>query len=181
MASTNKYRKFTKTDAAKNRDGGYKNVVYWAPVDTFASIKQPTVTTALGNAKEVIVADTFNADEGYISMLCKTHSVTTKTETVGEEGAQALQHTFEFIFLGESAAHLETAEGMINDGAVWLLKDQDCINATTFIRFGDDCLQPTVKAEFTGNTTKEGLKEWKITGTIRGKRVFYTSTVTEKP
>lgn len=181
MSSTNLYRKFIQNDVLENQDGGYKNVIYFAPASTFSSVKQPTESAVLGDTEKVILADTFNDDEGYISMLSKLHSVTTRSETVGEEGAQSLQHTFEAIILGDSPAHLAQLKARLNEGAIWLVKDQNCLNATDFIRFGDDCLQPNIKIDFTGNTTASGLKEYKITGTIRNKKFFYSGTVTEKP
>jgi hypothetical protein len=181
MASLNLYKAFGKTETKLNRDGGYKNVILFAPVDTFTSIKIPTVFTPIGKAKEIIVAHTFPADEGFISMLAKLHSVTTKSETVGDEGAQSLQHTFEGIILGDSSSHLEQMEGMLNDGIIWLVKDQDCLNTTDYVQFGDECVQPNIKIEFTGNTTKEGLKEYKITGTVKNKKFFYKAAVTAKP
>ena len=182
MASQNLFKKFTKTETAKNRNGGYKNVLYYAPVSTFLSIKQPTnAPAALGDTKKITTAHTFPVDEGWMSLLCKLHSVTTKATTVGDEGAQRLQHDFEGIILGDSAIHQEQLEAMLNDNCLFLLKDQDCINTTDYVQFGDECLTPNIKLEFTGNTTKEGLKEYKILGTVLDKKFWYSATVTEKP
>ncbi|MBV9989370.1 MAG: hypothetical protein JO301_16950 [Chitinophagaceae bacterium] len=181
MASVNLYKKFGKTETSKNRDGGYKNILLFAPVSTFTSIKVPTLSAALGDTKKIVVAHTFPADEGFMSLLSKLHSVTTKSTTVGDEGAQRLQHEFEGVILGDSALHLEQLEAQLNDNSIWLVKDQDCLNTDNYVQFGDECLTPNIKLEFTGNTTKEGLKEYKITGTVIGKKFFYTATVTEKP
>src|SRR5690348_5472600 len=94
MASLNKYKKYAKADI-KNRDGGYKALIYFAPVDTFTAIQMPSVTTALGDAKKITAAHTFPEDEGFISLLCKLHSVTSKGATVGDEGSQSIEWTFE--------------------------------------------------------------------------------------
>lgn len=180
MASINKYRKYAKTDIA-NRDGGYKALIYFAPIDTFAGITMPTVTTTIEDSKKIVTAHTFAADEGFITLLCKLHSVTSKGATVGDEGAQSVEWTFEGSILGDSALLQAELEGILNDNCMFLIKDQDCINATDYVQFGDECLQPTIKLEFDGKTTKEGTKEYKLTGTIRGHKYWYSSTVTEKP
>lgn len=182
MASVNLLKKFGKTEISKNRDGGYKNIIFFAPVDTFTSIKQPTNAPAvLGDKKKITTAHTFPADEGFMSLLSKLHSVTSKTTTIGDEGAPRLQHEFEGIIFGDSAEHLEQFEAILNSNNIFLVKDQDCINATDYVQFGDECLTPNIKLEFTGNTTKEGMKEYKLTGTVIGKKFFYSGAVTEKP
>lgn len=177
----NLYKKYAKADI-KNRDGGYKALIFFAPVDTFLSIKQPTPTpAALGDTKKITTAHTFGVDDGFISLLCKLHSVTSKSTTTGDEGSQSIEHTFEGIVLGDSAVLQEELEGIMNDNSIFLIKDQDCINATELVQFGDECLQPNIKLEFDGKTTKEGLKEYKLTGTVKGKKFWYSGTVTEKP
>lgn len=182
MASVNLLKKFGKTETLLNRDGGYKNVILFAPKSTFLSIKKPSDAPAvLGDKKKITTAHTFPADEGFISLLCKLHSVTSKTTTIGDEGAQRLQHEAEGIVFGDSAIHLEQFEEMLNDENIFLVKDQDCLNATDYVQFGDECLTPNIKLEFTGNTTKEGMKEYKITLTVIGKKFYYSAAVTEKP
>ncbi len=177
----NLYKKYEKSDI-EFADGGYKPLIYFAPVETFLSIKNPTASpTLLGDLKKITTAHTFTSPAGWISMLCKVHSVTSKCTTVGEDGATRLQWTFEATFLGDKPELLEQLEGMqlFND-AIFIIKDQDCINATDFVQFGDECSQPILKVDFDGKTTKEGLKEYKITGTITGKKFFYSGTLTEK-
>ena len=178
---TNLYKKIAKADLT-NQDGGYKNVLFFAPVDTFTSIKKPTPTpAALGDKKKITTAHTFGEDDGFISLLSKLHSVTLKGATVGEEGAQSMEWTFEGVILGDNAVLQEELEELLNDNCIWLLKDQDCLNSTDFVQLGDECVFPAIKLEFDGKTTKEGMKEYKITGTIKGKKFFYNATVTEKP
>jgi len=181
MSSINLYKKYAKTDI-KNRDGGYKALIYFAPVDTFSLIASPIASpVAPGDKKKITAAHTFATDEGFISLLCKLHSVTSKGAPVGDEGAQSIEWSFEGIILGDGAVLQEELEGILNDNCIFLLKDQDCINATEFVQFGDDCLQPTIKLEFDGKTTKEGNKEYKLTGTVKGKKYWYSGTLTEKP
>jgi hypothetical protein len=181
MASQNLLKKFGKTQTSTSKDGGYKNLVYFSPVDTFDDIKSPAADAVLGDKYKITDDHTLLADEGFISMLCKLNSVTTKSESVGEDDAMRTKHTAEFIWYGDSAEHLAQAELMRENPAIWLLKDQDCINATDYVQFGDSCNQPTFKFEFTGNTTKEGMKEYKGTLEIIGKKYFYSGVVTEKP
>lgn len=182
MASTNLYKSLGKTETKVNREGGYKGVIYYAPLDTFASIKTPVVgaTPALGDSKKITTAHTFNADEGFISLLCKKHSVTSDGEDVGEDGAKSMQWTFKGVILGDSASHQEQLEAQLNEESIWLIKDQDC-TGTDYVQFGDACTSVDIKLKFTGKTTKEGLKEYEITGTVKAKKFWYSATVTEKP
>lgn len=178
---SNLYKKYTKSDI-KNQDGGYKNVIFFAPIDTFLAIQKPiAVPVALGDKKKIITAHTFGVDDGFISLLCKKHSVTSKSTTTGDDGAQSLEHTFEGTILGDGAVLMEELEDQLNADNMFLIKDQDCLNTTDYVQFGDECLCANIKLEFDGKTTKEGLKEYKITGTIKGKKYFYSATVTEKP
>lgn len=177
----NLLKKFGTTETAKNRDGGYKALVFFAPVDSFSSIKAPTVTTALGDKKKISTAHTFGAEDGFISLMCKIHSVKSKSGSVGDDGVKSLEHEFEFIVTGDSAEHLEQFETTLNERSIFLLKDQDCINATDYVQFGDDCLQPTMTVEFDSMDTSTGIKNYKVSGKIKGHKYFYTGTVTEKP
>jgi hypothetical protein len=179
MASINLYKKIAKADI-KNRDGGYKALIYFAPVDTFTTIAAPSATALMGDRKKITDNHTFPVDEGFISLLCKLHSVTSKGTTIGDEGAQSIQWEFEGSILGDSAFAQEELETILNDNNIFLLKDQDCLNAGEFVQFGDECLQPTIKLEFDGKTTKEGNKEYKITGTVKSKKFWYSGAVTEK-
>jgi hypothetical protein len=77
--------------------------------------------------------------------------------------------------------HRKNLENILNDNCIFLLKDQDCLNAGEFVQFGDECLQPTIKLEFDGKTTKEGNKEYKLTGTVKSKKFWYSGALTEKP
>lgn len=177
----NLYKKFSTTETSRNREGGYKALVFFSPVDMFTLIKNPTVTTALGDKKKITTAHTFGVDEGFISLLCKQHSVKSKATSVGDDGVQSLEHEFEFICTGDGAENLAQFEDMLNDRMIFLLKDQDCINATDYVQFGSDCLQPTIKVEFDSADTNSGVKNYKVSGKIKGPhKFFYSGTVTEK-
>jgi len=175
------YKKITKANQV-NVEGGYKNVVLFAPVADFSAIATPTATpTVLGDKKKIITAHTFGAADGFISLLCKKHSVTSTSESTGDDGSQSLVHKAKFIILGDGASTLETMEELLNDSAIWLIKDQDCINATDYVQFGDSCLQADHKITFDGKTTKEGLKEYTLEMSVKAKKFFYSGAVTEKP
>lgn len=181
MASANLYKKILVADQV-NKEGGYKNVVLWAPTSTFLSIKTPTATpTVLGDKKKITLTHTFKTDEGFISWLCKKHSVTSTCESTGDEGAQSLVWTMKFILLGDQASTLEQLEEQLNLDCIFLVKDQDCINATEYVQFGDECLTPVAKVGFDGKTTLEGLKEYSVEVKVKGKKFFYSGVVTEKP
>ena len=177
----NIYGKRGKADQ-KNRDGGYKNVLLFAPVDTFLSLKLPTTPPVVaGDKVSITTAHTFGVGDGFINWLCKTHGVTSKGQTVGDDGVGRMEWQFDAIILGDSASTVEQIYDLLNDQCIFLLKDQDCHGSTEFVQFGDDCTQPTVKVAWDGKTTKDGQKEYTITGTIYGKKYFYSGTVTEKP
>ncbi|NNV57382.1 hypothetical protein [Limnovirga soli] len=178
---SNLYKAYGKGDV-KNADGGYKPLIKFAPIDTFLTIAPTVGTTALGDTKKISTAHTFGVDDGFIDLLCKQHSVTAKSTTIGDDGASSLQHTFEGEIIGDGAVLMEELEKQLNDQCMYLVKDADCINATDYVQFGDDCVQPTIKLEFDGKTTKDGLKKvYKITGTIIGHKYFYSGAVTDKP
>ena len=171
------YISLTKDDTKHNAQGGYKSRIYFAPTEDFATINHPDNDSAIGDGVIVESDDTFSMDKGYLSLPAKLHSVTSKTSSTGDDGAQSLVHEFEGIILGDGSIQLDTFQNMLNDECVFLIQDQDCTDGT-FVRFGDDCLTPIIKVTFDGKTTKEGMKEYKITGTIKGHKVFYSGTVT---
>jgi hypothetical protein len=177
----NLYKKFGATEIATNKDGGYKPLIWFAPLDTFTSVKLPTASAVLGDTKKITTAHTFGGSDGFISLLCKMHSVKSKTTPIGDPGVQQFEHEFEGIITGDSAEHLEQFEGMMGEQHIFILKDQDCLNAAEYVQFGDSCVQPEVKFEFDGMDTSAGVKNYKVTGKIRGHKYFYSATLTEKP
>ena len=181
MASINLYKAIAKADQ-KNTNGGYKNVVLWAPRNSFLSIKTPTATpTVLGDKKKITTAHTFPVDEGFISWLCKLHSVTTTMESTGDPGAKSFVHKGKFELLGDDASTLEMLEEQLNDDVILLLKDQDCLNATDYCQYGDECLSPEFTTSFDGKTTAEGYKIYTVEFSVKAKKFFYSGAVTMKP
>lgn len=158
--------------------GGYKNVFLFASRADFlllSGVITPAVN--LGDKVTISAAHTFTAPKGFIEYACKTHSVTLKSTTVGEDSEQELEHTAEFIILGDSASTQEQIQRILNDDVITLLKDADCA-ANQYVQLGNDCVFPTFKVEFDGKTTKEGKKQYKVSVTCK-KKYFYSYTVTK--
>lgn len=179
----NVYGSITKA-TQKNVEGGYKNVVLFAPVDTFATFAAPTASpTAAGDKVTLVGNHTFTGAvgaNGFISWLCKKHSVTTTAETVGDAGSQSLLHKASFTLLGDRASTLEQLQDLLNDDVVLLLKDQDCENSTEYVQLGSSCLAGDIKVSFDGKTTNEGLKEYNVEVSVKAKKYFYSGTITYK-
>lgn len=176
----NLYKSRAKADI-RNADGGYKNIVLWAPRETFLLLQKPTLSLVSGDRKKIITAHTFGLTDGFISWLCKKHSVTTTMETTGDAGSQSMVHHAKFILLGDDASTLEMLENQLNEDSIFLLKDQDCLNATDYVQFGDECLCPDIKVSFDGKTTGEGLKEYSVEISVKSKKFFYSGIATMKP
>lgn len=181
MASINLYKKIVKADLTQT-GGGYKNVVFWAPRDSFTSIKVPTATpTVLGDKNKITTAHTFPADEGFISLLCKQHSVKITSEPTGDDGAVSNVWKTTFIILGDNPSNMEQFNDMRNTDGIWLFKDADCVAGSPLVQLGDECISPTFKYSFDSHDTKEGYKEYTFTVEVKEKKFFYSGTVTEKP
>lgn len=172
------YAHITRNTDPDFASGGYKNVFYFAPRADFLVLQGViTPAVALGDALTISAAHTFTAPKGFLSYACKTHSVTLKGTTVGEDSAQEMEWTGEFVILGDSASTQEQIQRLLNDDTISILKDAQC-GANQFVQLGNDCVPPTFKVEFDGKTTKEGKKEYKITVTCK-KKYFYNYTVTQ--
>jgi hypothetical protein len=178
----NRYKKITKADQT-NVDGGYKNVILWAPRSTFLTTAKPVVsgTPASGDSLKITTAHTFGAQDGFISWLCQKNSVTLKGKSEGEAGAKSMVWTSEFVLLGDSASTQEQLEDMLNDDIILLLKDGNCVAATDYVQLGDECNNPEFDVEFDGKTTAEGLKIYKISMKHKKGKYFYSGAVVEKP
>lgn len=177
MANAN-YKPITKSNNPRDYRGGYKNVFIFAPRADFLAISKPPDTpTAIGDTVTVQGAHTFEDPKGFFSWDCKTNSVTIKSSTVGEDGSQELEHSAEFVILGDSASTQEMVERTLNDDIIALFKEAACLEDDSYVQIGDECVSPVFKAEFNGSTTKEGKKEYKITMTCKVK-YFYAHTVT---
>lgn len=177
----NRYKKLTKADQ-RNTDGGYKNVVLWAPRDTFSALAMPDpAVTTPGASLQITDDHTFSTGNGFISWACKQHSVTLVSESSGDPGAKSLVWTTTFSLLGDSASSQEQLEDMLNDDVVMLLKDANCLQATDYVQLGDECNNPEVDVKFDGKTTAEGRKEYTVSVKVKRAKYFYSGTVTEKP
>jgi hypothetical protein len=171
------YAHIVKNTTPDFASGGYKNVFYFAPKTDFLALSgvvDPEV--ALGDALTIAAVHTFTAPKGFFSYACKTHSVTLKSTTVGDDGAEELEHNAEFIVIGDNASTQEQLQRILNDDVIAILKDAAC-GVNQYIQLGNDCVSPTFKVEFDGKTTKEGKKEYKVTVTCK-KKYFYNYTVT---
>lgn len=174
------YANIAKADQ-KDIQGGYKNVVFFAPISSFLTFGTPVdPPVALGDEVTISTAHTFGASDGFYSWLCKKHTVTSTTETTGDPGAQSLVHHAKFTLLGDSASTLEQLRNLLNDDSIFLVKDQDCVNGQ-YVQFGDECLAPNVKVSFDGKTTAEGLKEYTVELDVKDKKFFYNAAVTQHP
>jgi len=180
MASLNLYKKFDKSTQESTK-GGYKNVVFWAPVDTFTAVQVPTPTpAALGDKFKITTAHTFPTDEGFISWLCKIDSVTITGATTGDPGSNEMEWTSTFGLLGDGAMTQEEVTEQLNATNIWLLKDSACLEGNPYVQLGDECVPVKVSIAFDGKTTAAGLKEYTITLVSKAK-YFYSGTITEKP
>jgi len=177
MANAN-YSTITKSTSPRAYTGGYKNVFLFCPRADFLAISKPSATpAAIGDTLLITGAHTFTDPKGFFSWDCKTHSVTLKGSTVGEEGAQEIEWSSEFTVLGDSATTQEQVQRLLNDDAICLLKDSACLESGGYVQLGDECISPIFKVEFDGKTTKEGMKEYKVTVTSKAK-YFYEHAVT---
>lgn len=175
------YKKISKADQ-KNIQGGYKNVVLFAPASDFATVARPVIgaTPAAGDSVRVTGNHTFSTGAGFYNWACTKHSVTTTAETTGDN-VKSLVHKAKFSLLGDSASTLEQVQALLNDEVIFLVKDQDCLTATDYIQLGDDCVTPDITVSFDGQTSKEGEKQYTIELSVKSKKFFYSGTVTEKP
>lgn len=178
----NLYKKYGKADI-KNKDGGYKARLLFAPIDTFLVNALPVVgaTPALGDTKKISADHTFGANDGFIELTGQINSATSKYTTVGNPGAYVVEHTFEIAIAGNSPELYEMLESLVNDECVYMLKDANCLSNPALEQFGDECLTATIKVDFDAKTTADGVKEHKITGSIRGHKYWYSGVLTLKP
>ena len=172
------YNTITKDLNPRANTGGYKNVILFSPRADFLSLsKPPDPAPLLGDGVTITGAHTFTDPKGFRSWDCKTHSVTLKGTTIGDPGAQEMEWAGEFIVLGDKNTTQEQMQRLVNDDIIMLLKEASCLDDDSYVQLGDECLNPEVKVEFDGKTTKEGKKEYKVTVTSKAK-YFYTGAVT---
>lgn len=172
------YAAIVKDTNPRANAGGYKNVILFAPRDTFLLLAKPiALPIAIGDRIAITDAHTFTDPAGFYSWDCKTATVTLKGATVGDPGAGEIEWTGVFTVLGDSASTQEQMQNMVNDDMIFLLKEAACLDNDTYVQLGDECLSPEISVEFDGKTTKEGKKEYTVT--IKSKaKFFYTGAVT---
>jgi hypothetical protein len=155
--------------------GGYKDVLYFAPIADFATIAAPS-GTGVGSSITIGTAHTFTTTNGFFTYDSKQKVVTVKGATVGDPGARLIEWTFETVIIGDSASTQEQLQSLLNAKVIALVKDANC-GANQYVQFGDACVQPEFSVEFDGKTTTEGLKEYKVIGKIVASKYFYTGAV----
>jgi hypothetical protein len=170
------YAHIAKPSGVDAATGGYLNTFFFAPVADFLSLKAPIDPVVdLGDDLTISAVHTFTAPKGFYNYACKTHSVTLKGTTVGDEGAQEMEWSSEFVIIGDSASNQAQLQSLLNADTICLLKDAEC-GDDQYIQLGNACVFPTFKVEFDGKTTKEGKKEYKVTVTCK-KKYFYNYAV----
>lgn len=173
------YAAIVKSTSPQDYQGGYKDVFLFAPVGDFLSLKKPTAPFAtVGDRLKITTAHTFTAPKGFINWACKTKSVTLKSETIGDEGAQQMQHTATFVILGDGASTQDQMEQILNDNVICLIKDSNCLVTDQYVQLGDECVQPTFKVAF-DSANQDGSKNYTVTVAVTGKKFFYEAAVTE--
>ena len=173
------YASITKSANPEFGSGGYKNEFLFAPLADFLSLKAPVIsaTPVLGEYKTIATAHTFTSPKGFISYAAKVHSATGKSATVGDDGAQEIEHTYEIEIIGDGPTMLEQMERLINEDTIILFQDAECGNSQ-YVQLGNACVVPTIKVDWDAKTTKDGKKVYKITAVCK-KKYFYTATVTK--
>lgn len=158
--------------------GGYKNLLYFSPLSAFTAVAPVTAApAALGDKVTVPTDHTFAVGDGFWKWALRLHSATVTGATVGDDGAKEMEWTAVGDILGDSASTQEQMQNLLNEDGIFLLRDADC-SANQHIQLGDECVSPAVSVEFTGNTTKEGKKVYKVTIVCKVK-YFYEGVVTE--
>jgi hypothetical protein len=64
-----------------------------------------TPVVDLGDDLTIAAVHTFTSPKGFYEFDAVKHSVTIKSATVGDDGAQELEHTATFQILGDSASN----------------------------------------------------------------------------
>lgn len=154
------------------KTGGYKPALYFSPVEDITTWQRPTnAPAALGDKVKITTAHTWGVGLAAFKWEAQIHSVKHNSATVGDEGAEELEHTAEIFVLGDNPATFEQmVQSLTDDKVVWL-KDADCITNDSYIQLGDDCVPVTCKISFDGKTTKEGQKGYTVT--LKSKKKFF--------
>jgi hypothetical protein len=166
-----------KQSTTKGQRGGYKPALYFSPTADITTWARPIAAPVVkGDKVKITTAHTFATGKTAAAWQTKMHSVTLKSDPVGDEGSQELEHKAEIKILGDDEIIYEMVQDLLNDQLVIWLQDSDCIANSVFIQLGDDCNPVSVSPNFDGKNTKEGKKEYTITLTSKAK-YFYKATL----
>lgn len=180
MASINKYKKYAKADI-KNKNGGMKNKLLFAPNDTFDSIAMPSATTNLGDKYKITSDHTFKTDEGWIEMHGQVDSCKVTSKTKGKAGSKRTEHQIVIIIEGNDPILYDQLEMLKNEEAIFMVGDAECLTSTAYEQFGDGCHIAEIDVEYDSGQTNEGVKQHTITAKITDGKYWYSGTVTAKP
>lgn len=152
--------------------GGYKPALYFSPVEDITTLQRPTTTpAAIGDKVKISTAHTWATGLGAYKWDAQIHTVKHTSATVGDPGAQELEHTAELIVTGDNAATLEQMVQALNDDKIVWIKDADCVTNDSYVQLGDDCVPVECSIAFDGKTTKEGQKAYTVT--LKSKKKFF--------
>jgi len=159
--------------------GGYKDYLWFCPLDDFDTIATPlAVPLALGDEVTINGDHTFTGTDGWFKWELKQKSPTIKGTPVGDPGAKLMEYTFECTILGDEATTQAQMERLLNSKGIVLLKDANCQADDVYAQLGDECDTPEFTVEFDGKTTAEGLKEYKVMGKVVAAKYRYEGAVT---
>jgi len=170
---------------ASNKQGGYKNALYFSEVSDISTWQRPSAAGAvLGDTLAIAVAHTWAAGKAAHIWEAKIGSVQHTTETGGDVGAKELIHVVRAEILGDSAAILEQVNRLLNDNTVFWLKDANCLVADAYYQLGDDCNPVSASVTFDSQTNNpeqvNGQKRYVLELRTKAK-FYYTAAVDFTP
>lgn len=162
--------------AAPNKQGGYKNALYFSEIPDITTWQRPTAAgVTIGDTLAIAVAHTWAAGKTVNTWETKIGTVQHTIETGGDVGAKELIHVVRAEILGDSAAILEQLNRLLNDNTVFWLKDANCLVANAYYQLGDDCNPVSATVSFDSQTNNpeqvNGQKRYVLE--LRTKAKFY--------
>lgn len=169
------------TSTQPNKQGGYKNLLYFSEVADITTWQRPTAAGAvLGDTLNIAVAHTWAVGKAAWAWEAKIGSIQHTSETGGDVGAKELIHVVRAEILGDGAATLEQIIRMLNDNKVIWLKDANCLVADAYYQLGDDCNPVSVSASFDSQTNNpeqvNGQKRYVLEFRTKAK-FFYSAAL----
>lgn len=160
---------------------GHSDVVFFSPIDEFATIAVPGTYTNPGDKKKITTAHTFGVGDGFVRIKCKPGSVREEGSTViGEKGGLVPNHVFTMIVKGHSAVIEEILEEALNIEAIWIFNSPEC-GVNEYVQLGSSCspAQLTGYEVRSGSRQEGGVREYQITLESFDK-YWYSGALTEK-